>query len=64
MTAGSASEALLKEAGSHLQAELNQKYKDGIKVGEIAVASGHRAPCDNVFVINIPTWSEIAKKVK
>ncbi|KAJ8298129.1 hypothetical protein KUTeg_024660 [Tegillarca granosa] len=50
------SKSLLEKAGESLQDECDEKYPNGIKVGEIAITNGHRLNCQKVFHGTFPCW--------
>ena len=54
---GKASLALLKAGGSSIQADCNQKYPNGISVGEVAVTTAGDLKCKNILHICLEAYS-------
>ena len=55
---GAVSASLLKAAGPELQEELRSKYSHGIKIGEMAISTGKKLQCDNVYHCAFETWNQ------
>ncbi|XP_067657209.1 protein mono-ADP-ribosyltransferase PARP15-like [Haliotis asinina] len=53
---GPLTKAILRVAGETIQDECKQKYPNGIKPGEVAVTSGGRMTCKQIFHITLTTW--------
>ncbi|XP_053407521.1 protein mono-ADP-ribosyltransferase PARP14-like [Mercenaria mercenaria] len=50
---GALSNALLKAGGSKIQQECNQKYQDGIEVGDVAVTTAGKLKCSKIYHITM-----------
>ncbi|CAC5387435.1 BRIP1 [Mytilus coruscus] len=55
---GAVSQSLLCVGGPQLQKECNQKYPDGVNLGDVAVTSGGSLKCDVIFHGALPQWKE------
>ncbi|CAG2206177.1 BACH1 [Mytilus edulis] len=55
---GAVSQSLLCVGGPQLQKECNQKYPDGVNIGDVAVTSGGSLKCDVIFHGALPQWKE------
>ncbi|CAE1270020.1 PARP10_14_15 [Acanthosepion pharaonis] len=56
LSSGAISKAILADAGPELQQECYRH--SSISIYDIAVTSGYNLPCDNVFHISLPHWSQ------
>lgn len=52
------SQSLLCVGGPQLQKECNQKYPDGVNIGDVAVTSGGSLKCDVIFHGALPQWKD------
>ncbi|XP_071180461.1 Fanconi anemia group J protein homolog [Mytilus edulis] len=55
---GAVSQSLLCVGGPQLQKECNQKYPDGVNIGDVAVTSGGSLKCDVIFHGALPQWKD------
>ncbi|XP_041369467.1 macro domain-containing protein mll7730-like [Gigantopelta aegis] len=60
---GEVSSAILASAGNTIQQECKDKYKNGIKLGEIAVTSGGKLHCDKIYHTVLPNWQNNGPQV-
>ncbi|KAL5012887.1 hypothetical protein ScPMuIL_011438 [Solemya velum] len=56
LSSGGLSQSLIDIAGEELQEEANQKYKNGIVDGDVAVTGGYGLKCREVYHGSIPSW--------
>ncbi|XP_046557245.1 protein mono-ADP-ribosyltransferase PARP14-like [Haliotis rubra] len=56
LSSGPLTKVVLKAAGETIQDECRQKYPNGIKPGEVAVTSGGRMTCKQIFHITLTDW--------
>ncbi|XP_052099782.1 protein mono-ADP-ribosyltransferase PARP14-like isoform X2 [Mytilus californianus] len=60
---GPAGKSMVNAAGPEILVEIKQKYSDGIEHGEIAVVSGYKMNCKEVYLAALPGWSHGGEKI-
>lgn len=60
---GPAGKSIVNVAGEEINVEIKNKYKDGIKHGEIAVVKGYKLQCKEVYLAALSGWAPGGEQV-